>query len=109
VKKICKAFSIPLLALFGVLALSPAVAKASVGFGITVGPTYAYPSYVYPYASPYYNPYYEPYVYPYAYGYEYPGFGLYFGGGHHEHFEHHERGHERGFHGGHGERGEHHK
>ena len=57
-----KKIALPVVALFALLILASAPAKAAVRFGITVGPpVYTYP--VYPYYS---NPYAYSYAYPYT-------------------------------------------
>jgi len=104
-KQLLKKLGVPILALVAMLAfMTPRPADAAVRFGVYLGGP-VYPNYPYAYPYSYYDPYYNPYVYPYAYGYGYPyGYaapyygGLYWGGGHHEHFGH--EFHEHGFRGG---------
>ena len=87
-----KKTGLAVVALLVVLILiSPPQANAAVRFGLSVGPTYAYPVVPYTYGYPYgYAPYYgNPYAYGYpaAPGYVYPygGFGYYWGG-HYDHY-----------------------
>ncbi|HKE21677.1 MAG TPA: hypothetical protein VKB88_04750 [Bryobacteraceae bacterium] len=90
-----KKVGLPMMALGAMLVLgAPKAAKAQVGLGVQVGPSYAAP--YSPYCSVY-DPYNCPpyvYSYPYAYPYVYGG-GWGWGGGWHGD-------HDRGFRGGYG-------
>ena len=84
-KQMLKKIGLPALVLLAaLLMIAPTQAKAGVHFGISIGPTYAYPAYPYAYSypnnyygTPYYNGY-APGVYPPAvYSAPYVGVGIY--------------------------------